>query len=47
MEVNYVGKSSLLLSFLEAAPEISNTKSRKFAEAVESAEPAAMLVLVY
>jgi S1-C subfamily serine protease len=51
--VNYAVKSSFLLSFLEAVPEVStklkdaNTKERKFADVVKDAEQAAVLVLVY
>ena len=51
--VNYAVKSSYLLSFLESVPEVSaklkepNTKEMKFEEVVKSAEPAAVLVLVY
>ena len=51
--VNYAVKSSFLLSFLEAVPEVSaklkdaNTKERKFEDVVKSAEQAAVLVLVY
>ncbi len=51
--VNYAIKSSLLLSFLEALPEVSarlkdpNTKDRKLEEMVKSTEQAAVLVLVY
>jgi hypothetical protein len=51
--VNYAVKSSLLLSFLESAPEVSarlaepETKERKFAEVVKAAEQAPVLVLVY
>ncbi len=51
--VNYAVKSSYLLSFLEAVPEVAaklkepNTKDRKFEDVVKSAEQAAVLVLVY
>ena len=51
--VNYAVKSSFLLSFLEAVPEVSaklkeaSTKERKFEDVVKSAEQAAVLVLVY
>ena len=51
--VNYAGKSSYLLSFLESVPEVSaklkepETKERKFEDVVKSAEQAAVLVLVY
>ena len=51
--VNYAVKSSFLLSFLEAVPEVAaklkdaNTKERKFEDVVKSAEQAAVLVLVY
>ncbi len=54
--VNYAVKSSFLLSFLEAVPEVSsrvggmkdaNTKERKFKDVVKSAEQAAVMVLVY
>ena len=51
--VNYAVKSSFLLSFLESVPEVAaklkepNTKDRKFEDLVESAEQAAVLVLVY
>jgi len=51
--VNYAVKSSLLLSFLESVPEMAaklkdpNTKDRKFEDVVNSAEQAAVLVLVY
>ena len=51
--VNYAVKSSLLLSFLESAPEVSaklkapNTADEKFEEVVQSAEQSAVLVLVY
>ena len=49
--VNYAFKSSA--SFLESVPEVAaklkepNTKDRKFEEVVNSAEQAAVLVLVY
>ena len=51
--VNYAVKSSFLLSFLEAVPEVSaklkgpRTAERKFEEVVKDAEQAAVLVLVY
>jgi hypothetical protein len=51
--VNYAIKSSFLLSFLESAPEVSaklkeaNAKDRKFEDVVQSAQKAAVLVLVY
>jgi len=51
--VNYAVKSSLLLSFLESAPELSaklkepRSAERKFEEVVKDAEQAAVLVLVY
>ena len=51
--VNYAVKSSFLLSFLESVPAAAaklkepNTKDRKFEDVVKSAEPAAVLVLVY
>ena len=51
--VNYAVKSSYLLSFLESVPEVAaklkepETKERKFADVVKSAEQAAVLVLVY
>jgi S1-C subfamily serine protease len=51
--VNYAVKSSLLLSFLESAPEVSdklkpaNTADEKFEDVVQSAQDAAVLVLVY
>jgi S1-C subfamily serine protease len=51
--VNYAVKSSLLLSFLESVPELAaklkepRTKDRKFEDVVQSAEKAAVLVLVY
>ena len=51
--VNYAVKSSLLLSFLESVPEVSAklkvpvTVDRKFDEVVQSAQDAAVLVLVY
>ena len=50
--VNYAVKSSLLLSFLESAPNVRQTKApvtadRKFEEVVKSAQGAAVLVLVY
>ena len=49
--MNYAVKSSFLLSFLEAVPEVAaklkdaNTKERKFEDVVKSAEQAAGLVL--
>jgi TPR repeat protein len=51
--VNYAVKSSLLLSFLESAPDVDarlkapNTADEKFEEVVKSAQDAAVLVLVY
>jgi len=51
--VNYAVKSSFLLSFLESVPEVAaklkepNMKDRKFEDVVQSAAPAAVLVLVY
>jgi hypothetical protein len=51
--VNYAVKSSLLLSFLEAVPEVAaklkepNTTNREFEDVVKSAEQAAVVVLVY
>ena len=51
--VNYAVKSSLLLSFLESVPEVSdklkapNTADEKFEDVVKSAQDAAVLVLVY
>jgi uncharacterized protein len=51
--VNYAVKSSFLLGFLEAVPEVAaklkepNTKDMKFADVVEQAKEAAVLVLVY
>jgi TPR repeat protein len=51
--VNYAVKSSLLLSFLESVPEVSdklktpNTTDEKFSDVVKSAQDAAVLVLVY
>ena len=51
--VNYAVKSSFILSFLESVPAVAaklkepNTKDRKFEDVVKSAEPAAVLVLVY
>lgn len=51
--VNYAVKSSLLLSFLESLPDVSaklkepNTNDRKFEDVLNSAEKAAVLVLVY
>jgi S1-C subfamily serine protease len=52
-QVNYAVKSSLLLSFLESVPEVSdklkapNTADEKFEVVVQSAQNAAVLVLVY
>jgi S1-C subfamily serine protease len=52
-KVNYAVKSSFLLSFLESVPEVSATlkesisAERKFDDVVQSAEEAAVLVLVY
>ncbi len=51
--VNYAVKSSLLLSFLESAPDVDtrlkapNTADEKFEDVVKSAQDAAVLVLVY
>ena len=51
--VNYAVKSSLLLSFLESAPDVAaklkepNAKEEAFEEVVKSAQAAAVLVLVY
>lgn len=51
--VNYAVKSSFLLGFLESVPDIAaklkepNTKDMKFADVVEQAKEAAVLVLVY
>jgi serine protease Do len=51
--VNYAVKSSLLLSFLESVPDVSsklkapNIADRKFEDVVNSAQAAAVLVLVY
>ena len=51
--VNYAVKSSLLLSFLESAPDVSaklkepNAKDEAFEDVVKSAQAAAVLVLVY
>lgn len=51
--VNYAVKSSFLLGFLESVPEVAaklkepNTKDVKFADVVEQAKEAAVLVLVY
>jgi hypothetical protein len=50
--VNYAVKSSCLLSFLESVPGViaklksPNTKDEKFEEVVNSAQDAAVLVLV-
>ena len=52
-DVNYAGKSSNLLNFLESVPDVAakltepETKKRKFEGVVKSAELAAVLVLVY
>ncbi len=51
--VNYAAKSSFLLGFLESVPEIAsklkepNTNDVKFADVVEQAKDAAVMVLVY
>jgi TPR repeat protein len=51
--VNYAVKSSFLLGFLESVPEVAaklkepNTSDLKFAEVVEKAKGAAVLVLIY
>jgi S1-C subfamily serine protease len=51
--VNYAVKSSFLLGFLESVPEVAaklkepNSKDMKFADVVEQAKEAAVLVLVY
>ena len=51
--VNYAVKSSLLLSFLESVPEVAAKlkepaiKERRFEDVVQSAQKAAVLVLVY
>jgi S1-C subfamily serine protease len=51
--VNYAVKSSFLLSFLESLPEVSAklkepiSAERKFDDVVQSAQAAALLVLVY
>ena len=51
--VNYAVKSSFLLSFLEAVPEVSaklktaRIAERKFEDVVKDTEQAAVLVLVY
>jgi S1-C subfamily serine protease len=51
--VNYAVKSSFLLGFLEAVPDVSarlkepNAKAQPFEGVVKSAEQAAVLVLVY
>jgi S1-C subfamily serine protease len=51
--VNYAVKSSLLLSFLESVPDVSaklktpNAADEKFSDVVQSAQNAAVLVLVY
>ena len=52
-KVNYAVTSSFLFSFLESVPAVAaqlkepNTKDRMFEDVVKSAEPAAVLVLVY
>jgi hypothetical protein len=52
-QLNYAVKSSLLVSFLESAPDVEaklkapNTKDEKFEDMVKSAQDAAVLVLVY
>lgn len=51
--VNYAVKSSFLLSFLESVPDVADklkepvSAERKFDEVVQSAQAAAVLVLVY
>ncbi len=51
--VNYAVKSSFLLCFLESVPEVAvklkepNANDKKFADVVEQAKDAAVLVLVY
>jgi S1-C subfamily serine protease len=51
--VNYAVKSSFLLSFLESVPDVASklkepvSAERKFDEVVQSAQAAAVLVLVY
>jgi|SRR5665213_746048 len=51
--VNYAVKSSLILSFLESAPDVDaklkspNTSDEKFSDAVKPAQDATVLVLVY
>jgi hypothetical protein len=51
--VNYAVKSSFLLSFLEAAPNISaklklpNTADEKFSDAIKSVAKSTVLVVVY
>ena len=51
--MNYAVKSSFLLSFLESVPDVANklkepvSAERKFDEVVQSAQAAAVLVLVY
>ena len=51
--VNYAIKSSLLLSFLESAPDVDarlkapNTVDEKFEDVVKPAQDAPALVLVY
>ncbi len=51
--VNYAVKISLLLSFLESVPAVASklkepvSAERKFDEVVQSAQAAAVLVLVY
>jgi hypothetical protein len=51
--IDYAVKSSLLLSFLESVPEVSdklkssNTTDEKFSDMVKSAQAATVLVLAY
>lgn len=51
--VNYAVKSSFLLGFLESVPNVANelkepnTQEEKFENVVNSAERAAVLILVY
>ena len=51
--MNYAVKSSLLLSFLESAPDVAgklkkpNAQEEKFEDVVKSVQDAAVLVLVY
>ena len=51
--VNFAVKSSFLLGFLESVPNVSNelkqpnTQEEKFENVVNSAERAAVLILVY